>query len=234
MRNLHERAVALVNDIHSAEAELVEIFQRIKFRDLGYHSLFAYATRGLGLSEALSYQIITVSRRPGLREAVARGEITVSKAKSIAAVVTKENAGEWIARAKAHSTRELEKMVSRQTGRPIAKRVEFSPETLALLERVQEVVAQKSQAPASLDEAVRKAALEYLKKNDPLTKLTLHGKCLKRDQAECQHVLPDGKICGERKWLHLHHIIHRSEGGTDAPENLTTLCAAHHREVHKR
>lgn len=33
--------------------------------------------------------------------------------------------------------------------------------------------------------------------------------------------------------LHLHHRLRRSQGGSDAPENLVTLCAAHHGWVHE-
>jgi hypothetical protein len=32
--------------------------------------------------------------------------------------------------------------------------------------------------------------------------------------------------------FHIHHILPRSEGGTDDPSNLTVLCAACHDEVH--
>jgi len=31
-----------------------------------------------------------------------------------------------------------------------------------------------------------------------------------------------------RAAVHAHHIIPRSQGGTDDPENLVSLCAAHH------
>ena len=39
--------------------------------------------------------------------------------------------------------------------------------------------------------------------------------------------------CSSRRNLHAHHVRFRSAGGGDAPDNLTTLCAAHHhRGVH--
>jgi hypothetical protein len=39
--------------------------------------------------------------------------------------------------------------------------------------------------------------------------------------------------CTSQRNLHEHHITFRSAGGSDAPENLTTLCAFHHqRGVH--
>jgi 5-methylcytosine-specific restriction endonuclease McrA len=39
--------------------------------------------------------------------------------------------------------------------------------------------------------------------------------------------------CTSYRNLHAHHVVFRSAGGSDAAENLTTLCAAHHqRGVH--
>ncbi len=54
-----------------------------------------------------------------------------------------------------------------------------------------------------------------------------------RDQGRCAIEMPDGTKCGEAKWVHQHHIIPREHGGEDTLENLITLCAAHHRMVHK-
>ncbi len=39
--------------------------------------------------------------------------------------------------------------------------------------------------------------------------------------------------CGCGDDLHIHHIIHRENGGTNNPDNLITLCAACHAEEHK-
>ncbi len=41
--------------------------------------------------------------------------------------------------------------------------------------------------------------------------------------------------CGKRGCtdkLEVHHIVFRSEGGSDAPENLITLCSKHHKALH--
>ncbi len=40
--------------------------------------------------------------------------------------------------------------------------------------------------------------------------------------------------CRNRKHLELHHIVPRAEGGDHSPENLTTVCWAHHDMIHKR
>lgn len=45
-----------------------------------------------------------------------------------------------------------------------------------------------------------------------------HGKCL---------------VCGVKKIDHYHHVLHRSEGGTDKVENIVGLCDQCHNKVHK-
>jgi len=47
-----------------------------------------------------------------------------------------------------------------------------------------------------------------------------------RDNHQCQ------KCKSKKIKLHIHHIIFRSNGGTDSPENLITLCKACHDKVH--
>ena len=56
---------------------------------------------------------------------------------------------------------------------------------------------------------------------------TLQKQVLERDGGRCQ--VPG---CS-RAALHAHHIVFRSAGGRDVPENLVSLCPAHHlRGVH--
>lgn len=55
-----------------------------------------------------------------------------------------------------------------------------------------------------------------------------------RDRNECQFKMPDGRRCGESRFIELHHRIALSEGGPDTPENLVCLCSAHHRLVHQQ
>lgn len=49
-----------------------------------------------------------------------------------------------------------------------------------------------------------------------------------RDGYECQHC--KGKSKDKR--LHAHHIVFRSNGGTDAPDNLIALCETCHGKLH--
>jgi hypothetical protein len=49
-----------------------------------------------------------------------------------------------------------------------------------------------------------------------------------RDQRRC--VVPG---CRNARFLDLHHIGLRSEGGGNEADNLVTLCGVHHRAVHR-
>ncbi|MDQ7826037.1 MAG: HNH endonuclease signature motif containing protein [Candidatus Eremiobacteraeota bacterium] len=64
---------------------------------------------------------------------------------------------------------------------------------------------------------------DYLRTEGTLKKAAHHHKILKRDRFRCQ---TPGCCC--RRGLHVHHIIRRSQGGTDAPWNLIVLCEACH------
>jgi hypothetical protein len=51
---------------------------------------------------------------------------------------------------------------------------------------------------------------------------------LLRDQRCCQ--VPG---CTNSRWLDVHHLELRSEGGAHSLENLACLCSAHHRAAHR-
>lgn len=42
------------------------------------------------------------------------------------------------------------------------------------------------------------------------------------------------RICDAPPPNHLHHLIFRSQGGPDTPDNLLPLCLAHHDAIHAR
>lgn len=39
-------------------------------------------------------------------------------------------------------------------------------------------------------------------------------------------------LCGDTRAIHLHHVVHRSQGGTNTAENLVCLCPFCHAIVH--
>jgi hypothetical protein len=51
---------------------------------------------------------------------------------------------------------------------------------------------------------------------------------LRRDHGRCR--VPS---CRHATWVDVHHVVPREEGGGHEPENLVTLCGAHHRALHR-
>jgi hypothetical protein len=51
---------------------------------------------------------------------------------------------------------------------------------------------------------------------------------LRRDHGRC--VVPG---CKHATWVDVHHLQGREEGGGHEPENLITMCGAHHRALHR-
>ena len=43
---------------------------------------------------------------------------------------------------------------------------------------------------------------------------------------------PYCQLCGSTNWLEIHHIVYRSEGGSNDERNLIRLCKYHHQMVH--
>jgi hypothetical protein len=39
--------------------------------------------------------------------------------------------------------------------------------------------------------------------------------------------------CSQRRWVHVHHLVHREHGGPTVPRNLCCLCPYHHRLHHQ-
>jgi len=48
-----------------------------------------------------------------------------------------------------------------------------------------------------------------------------------RDRAQCVFVSPNGRRCGERRFLEFHHIVPRAVGGPPTLENIELRCRAH-------
>jgi 5-methylcytosine-specific restriction endonuclease McrA len=61
---------------------------------------------------------------------------------------------------------------------------------------------------------------------DPMLYETLRQQVLRRDGWRCQS-------CGTMSNLEIHHEIFRSQSGQDSEENLITLCAQCHAEIHR-
>ena len=109
------------------------------------------------------------------------------------------------------------------------------------LEKRDPVAKAKRAQARQAKKASRSAQTEKPQENSAQTRsgrvpLTAHEKhaVFARDEGRCTFVDPKtGQRCNNNRWTHTHHKIPVSQGGTNDPENLTTLCAAHHDLVHQ-
>ncbi len=280
---IHENALNRAKKYLIAEsallAAIIEVDSDKTFEKFGLTHLTPYCVKHLGLSEDVAACFVRVARKsrqvPELKDAIDEGRISVTKAKTIASVITPENQNGWIAKAETLSKEKLEQAVAanspqskkpekaKPTG-PNRVRVEFelSETEMALFRRAQELLYQKGGKSVSLAEVQAELLSVFLDKHDPLRKAqrakdkkldrsrdhssfprqkqrskipaAIAHEVHLRDQGICQAELPDGSRCGEKKWVHLHHLRPLSEGGGHAAENLLTLCSGHHRLWHTR
>lgn len=194
--DLHLRALRAARDLKSAEGELVEVIRLVDesklFSERGHPSLFQYAVSELGLSESTAYAFITVARKsrevPVLARKIREGSITVSQARKIVPVLTKEeDPSEWIEKAAHLSQRRLEKEVA--TVRPEVRTPErasyvsssrvklelgLSEFEMLRLRRVQDLLSQSRKRSVSLEETLAVLAGEYLRRHDPVEKAKRH------------------------------------------------------------
>jgi hypothetical protein len=64
-------------------------------------------------------------------------------------------------------------------------------------------------------------------------KAATHHAVMLRTGGRCTFVNERGERCTEDRYLHLHHIVPLSQGGSDDQSNLTCLCSGHHALVHQ-
>lgn len=188
---LHEKALHITQQYLRAESDLIVVLQKIDnsrgYREIGFKSLFEYATQGLSLSESVSYNLITIARKskevPKLQEMIREQEITISNARTIAPILTSENQEKWLATAATSSKRELEKEIAKEfpqaqvreqaryvSGRRIELKLGISEDLHEKLKRVQDLVSTQSGNAASLEETLEAALALFIEKRDPLEK----------------------------------------------------------------
>lgn len=190
---IHERALAIAQQYKRVEVELIEILQLVGEHRVYYHykynSLFQYAVSALGLSENVAYTFIKVARKsaevPALKNEIAVGAITVSKAKVICSVLTAENQDQWLQLAKTASKRQVEKRVAsvspKQSVPETAKYVSGNflelrlglPEDLMIkIRHAQDLVSQSRQQHVDLAQTLEVLVDFYVERKDPIKKAT--------------------------------------------------------------
>jgi len=188
---LHDKAVSLAKTYKQSEAELLTVLIALErndgFRELNYPNLFVYCQKSLALSEAQACYFLKVARTadkvPELVEAVTSGEISLSQARRVAAVITPETAAHWIEKAATLPQRELERAVTvanpksivHEKIKPIAPersemRLGISVNLERKLQRVREVLSHAKKSPVTLEMALEEMAELFLERKDPVAK----------------------------------------------------------------
>jgi hypothetical protein len=140
--------------------------------------------------------------------------------------------------------------------------VGLSEDCMDKLRRTQDILSQARSSHASFEDAIEASLDEYLFRKDPLKKVmrrktreiptetlktpvtlqvenrtpipsAIRHQITLRDQGCCAYINDGGERCTQSRWIDIHHKIPVSEGGTNDPDNLITLCSAHHSWIHQ-
>ncbi|MBS1109267.1 MAG: endonuclease [Anaeromyxobacteraceae bacterium] len=202
------------------------------WRHLGFASFGHYCAERLGMAERTVAQRVWLERRlhelPGLREAMRQGRVTYEKARLVAGVAAPKDVEAWVAVAERSTCIELRRQVEAGEKAQMCARERVSvvaPRRVAGLfdEACSAVMAREGRwlAPA---ECLSRMCDHFVEAWEGIRerRRTLQRRVIERDQGFCQ--VPG---CS-RSAVHAHHVVWRSRGGGDEPENLVSLCAGHH------
>ena len=165
---------------------------------------------------------------PELRRAMRDGRVSYEKARLVAGVAGARDVGTWIA------------IAERCTCVELRRRVEAGEDAqMCARERVSILVPRR--IAGLFDEAcgaVMRLEGHWMAPGECLGRMCEHfveaweGIRERRTSPQRRALERDGGFCQvpgcSRAAVHAHHVVWRSRGGTDEPENLVSLCAAHH------
>ncbi|MCK9996757.1 MAG: HNH endonuclease [Candidatus Krumholzibacteria bacterium] len=114
---LKQAVGVLENAEHAVVLWFGEILRRGLFRELGYSSIYQYASIELKWSKTRTGDFMRLARKleelPAVKESVTRGELGYTKAREIIKVATPMTEKGWVEEAKSSSRRELARKVER-------------------------------------------------------------------------------------------------------------------------
>lgn len=202
------------------------------WRDMKFVSFAHYCEERLGMAVRTVSQRIALARKlydlPALREAMRAGRLSYEKARLVARCATETDEAEWIARAERlpciSLTREVDALDDSQMCADGELRLRLPQWVGSLLDDALRAARAAHRRWIPLDECLRRIAQHFIDtwKAQLAERNTVQKRVLARDRDLCQ--VPG---CS-RAAAHVHHVRFRSHGGDDEPENLTSLCSAHH------
>jgi hypothetical protein len=190
---LDQKAKTLVVDYIRTEGQILSVLIEMRhnkvFADLNYSGIFDYCERALNLSRAQSYYFKSVAEKsvevPAIKVAVEQGELTLSEARRIVPVITRNNFEEWKDKAKTFSQEELERAVTavnpqarkKDRIKPLAPelselKTSIDKETEQDIKALQDLLSQKLGKPAAISDVLKWATKFCREKHDPLLKKT--------------------------------------------------------------
>jgi len=202
------------------------------WKRLGFASFGHYCAERLGMAERTVAQRVWLERKlhelPELRGAMRDGRVSYEKARLVAGVAGPRDVGGWIAIAERSTCVELRRKVEAGEVAQMCAREKVSilvPRRIAGLfdEACRAVMRQEGQWMAP-GECLGRLCDHFIAEWESILegRNTPQRRAIDRDRGFCQ--VPG---CS-RAAVHAHHVVWRSRGGSDEPENLVSLCAGHH------
>ncbi len=212
-KKIHQQLLSALAELARVEKQAVllfaEILERRLYRELGYSSMRQYAREALEFSDSKFFQFQRLAesfkKLPKVKQAVASGELSWTKARVVASAATPETEKAWLSEAKQNSRRQLEAKVKASrasSGRLPAP--DLFEESSALAARVDQTVSLKLSPEQlaqfeSLMEALRKHGLKGSREEVLLAALdaAASGDCTRVQSSLKQIVLYQCEDCGK-------------------------------------
>jgi 5-methylcytosine-specific restriction endonuclease McrA len=188
---IYNRAVARAKNFLTAEAEMLDSIVEIdraklylKFKE---EFLTPFCVKHFCISEEVAATLVRVARKslvvPELKLAVDEGRLDLTKAKTIASVVTPDNVQEWTEKAATLSKAKLEYEVAKENPKAAKKEkvkavgadrfrleCELSEAATQRFAKVRDLVSQSQGKSASVAETIEAMMDVYLQYRDPVEK----------------------------------------------------------------
>ena len=241
---LHEKALEVAATYKRSEIDLIEILQQVWQERIFYYfncnSLFEYAVKKLHLSREVASIYNKIAKKaliiPGFKEQIQSGCISVSNANRICSVITPENKEKWFTLAQGAKL-QLEKAVAlaspktairdraiaRNIGDHVQMEIRFgaSEKSFDDLKRAQDILSQKLQRAATMDDVYSAALQLFLDKNDPLRKSC---RANSKTNSKTNQTQTDKKAASETKTLGTMKSV-----GAARNLKITVKRAVHHK-----
>lgn len=242
MDELLSRLKKLVREESRITLEVIHGLREVEARGLhlqmGFPSLFEFATKYLGYAEGAAYRRIGAMRlihaHPEVEAEIADGTISLTNAARANTFIRRDKVdpAEAIERVRGKSARAAEESLRELTpgGPHPTERIVLDPEMRELLAEMRTLFSHvdPSMSTSEMIKHMARRLLTSARKSHRHIPAAVRQAVWERDEGRCTYQGTHGR-CNSRHLLEFDHIIPRSRGGPTTVENLTLLCDAHNR-----